>query len=90
MLTLEERIERIEKWIDFWETIETGWSEKLPNKHRSPTQSDEPINWPAPDVVIKVGTLVGSTQNPNAELAEGRTQRKLEQSKLRTKTTENK
>lgn len=24
--SLIERIERIEKWIDFWETIETGWN----------------------------------------------------------------
>lgn len=25
-ITLEERVARIEKWIDFWETIETGWN----------------------------------------------------------------
>lgn len=24
--SLEERVARIEKWIDFWETIETGWN----------------------------------------------------------------
>ena len=23
---LENRVSRIEKWIDFWETIETGWN----------------------------------------------------------------
>ena len=24
-LSLEERIARIEDWIDFWETVETPW-----------------------------------------------------------------
>ena len=28
-LTIEERVARIEKWIDFWETIETGWSVRI-------------------------------------------------------------
>ena len=45
---------------------------KQRNKHRSPTLSDEPIKWPAPDVVIKVEKHGGSatigdkpTQNTN-------------------------
>ena len=29
--SLEERVARIEKWIDFWETIETGWNTRAPS-----------------------------------------------------------
>lgn len=35
--SLEDRVARIEKWIDFWETIETGWNARA-NVRESITQ----------------------------------------------------
>lgn len=36
--SLEERVARIEKWIDFWETIETGWNAR---QHIAASDSDD-------------------------------------------------
>ena len=66
-LTLEERVARIEKWIDFWETIETGWSIRadLPNKHTVM----EPVH-NTPDVVRPAGSA-NPTQNRVADCIYG-------------------
>lgn len=33
--TLEERVEKIERWIDFWETVETPWDPREKHNEKS-------------------------------------------------------